>query len=108
MVKTKPTKSKKLAAVFDKVDKIKIHKDSKNDIDSLFSGVKPKSRLTLQPKKVKKSKSSKKFSAHGSAPEVFAPRQNTEEGYKIYTEEELGLGKGGGTEDCPFDCNCCF
>lgn len=36
------------------------------------------------------------------------PRRVTEDGYKIYTMEELGLGKGGDTEDCPFDCNCCF
>lgn len=35
-------------------------------------------------------------------------RRVTEDGYKIYTLEELGLGKGGETEDCPFDCNCCF
>lgn len=32
----------------------------------------------------------------------------TEDGYKVYTSEELGLGKGGNTDDCPFDCDCCF
>lgn len=37
-------------------------------------------------------------------------RKRTEEGYAVYSEEELGLGKkgGGDTPQCPFDCNCCF
>lgn len=32
----------------------------------------------------------------------------TEEGYRVYTPEELQIGKGGDTADCPFDCQCCF
>lgn len=33
----------------------------------------------------------------------------TEEGYKIYTVDELGINPdAGGTDLCPFDCNCCF
>lgn len=32
----------------------------------------------------------------------------TEEGWRIYTPEELNIGKGGDTDLCPFDCNCCF
>jgi hypothetical protein len=36
------------------------------------------------------------------------PTRFTEEGFKIYSTEELNIGKGGETEDCPFDCNCCF
>jgi hypothetical protein len=35
-------------------------------------------------------------------------RRYTEDGLPIYTEEELNIGKGGGTPLCPFDCNCCF
>ncbi|KRX02909.1 hypothetical protein PPERSA_13163 [Pseudocohnilembus persalinus] len=35
-------------------------------------------------------------------------RRKTEEGYNVYTEEELKLGQGGGTKDCPFDCWCCY
>ena len=36
-------------------------------------------------------------------------RRFTEEGYPIYSEEELGLEKPSGTTpQCPFDCNCCF
>jgi hypothetical protein len=36
------------------------------------------------------------------------PVRFTEEGYRIYTLEELNVGKGGDTPLCPFDCNCCF
>ena len=35
-------------------------------------------------------------------------RKTTQEGYNIYKEDELNIGKGGDTKDCPFDCNCCF
>lgn len=34
--------------------------------------------------------------------------KRTEEGYKIYTVDELNIGLGGDTKDCPFDCKCCF
>ena len=32
----------------------------------------------------------------------------TEEGWTIYTPEELQIGKGGDTDMCPFDCDCCY
>ncbi|KAH8924300.1 DUF1764-domain-containing protein [Atractiella rhizophila] len=35
-------------------------------------------------------------------------RRRTEDGLKIYAIEELGIGKGGDTDQCPFDCDCCF
>lgn len=35
-------------------------------------------------------------------------RFDQKSGLHIYTEESLGIGKGGGTEACPFDCECCF
>ncbi len=35
--------------------------------------------------------------------------RKTVEGLKIYSEAELNLNStGGDTEECPFDCNCCF
>ena len=42
--------------------------------------------------------------------EEASGRKKTEEGYKIYTEDELGFGKykGGDSDLCPFDCDCCF
>eukprot|EP00729_Bicosta_minor_P013582 gene13582-30541_t len=30
------------------------------------------------------------------------------DGIKVYGEDELKLGTGGGTPLCPFDCACCF
>ena len=57
----------------------------------------------------------------GSKHDIFGDgaaraRKRTEEGFAIYSEEELGLAGGGGkgrkdagdTELCPFDCDCCF
>lgn len=51
----------------------------------------------------------------GSKDDIFGEasgkaRKRTEEGYRVYTEDELGFGrKGGGDTDlCPFDCDCCF
>lgn len=35
-------------------------------------------------------------------------RALTEDGLPIYTPKELKIGMGGGTDLCPFDCNCCF
>ncbi|WFD18119.1 hypothetical protein MCAP1_000331 [Malassezia caprae] len=35
-------------------------------------------------------------------------RKRTEEGFRIFTEDELRLNEGGGTPLCPFDCDCCF
>ena len=32
----------------------------------------------------------------------------TQDGLRIYNTEELGIGKGGETDQCPFDCDCCF
>ncbi|SPO25457.1 uncharacterized protein UTRI_03123_B [Ustilago trichophora] len=34
-------------------------------------------------------------------------RKRTEDGLRIFTAEELKLGQGGDTPDCPFDCQCC-
>ncbi|KAI5189929.1 hypothetical protein NECID01_0724 [Nematocida sp. AWRm77] len=34
--------------------------------------------------------------------------KHTEEGFRIYSTEDLNIGKGGQTEECPFDCTCCF
>ncbi|KAF5831301.1 hypothetical protein DUNSADRAFT_13330 [Dunaliella salina] len=57
---------------------------------------------------------SKRPKVEGSKDDLFGAdakqaRKRTEEGYAIYTEEELGMHrKGGNTPDCPFDCACCF
>ena len=43
---------------------------------------------------------------HLSAPCIF--RRRDEEGLPVYSPDELNMGRGGETGDCPFDCNCCF
>lgn len=36
-------------------------------------------------------------------------QRSTQDGYKIYSEEDLKLSsRGGTTKDCPFDCECCY
>jgi hypothetical protein len=57
----------------------------------------------------------KRPKVEGSKDDIFGEstgkaRKRTDEGYQIYSEEELGLGnKGGGdTPLCPFDCDCCY
>lgn len=32
----------------------------------------------------------------------------TEEGFRIYSTAELKIGQGGRTDQCPFECSCCF
>ncbi|CAD8208023.1 unnamed protein product [Paramecium pentaurelia] len=34
--------------------------------------------------------------------------QYTQEGYKVYSTEESKIGKGGNSNLCPFDYECCF
>eukprot|EP00884_Botryococcus_braunii_P001632 jgi/Botrbrau1/1146/Bobra.0162s0037.1 len=34
--------------------------------------------------------------------------RRTDDGLPVYTEDELHVGKGGGTNACPFDCDCCY
>ncbi|KAJ1950537.1 hypothetical protein IWQ62_006555, partial [Dispira parvispora] len=35
-------------------------------------------------------------------------KQYTEDGLPVFTVQDLGIGEGGDTPDCPFDCQCCF
>ncbi|KAF6264333.1 hypothetical protein COO60DRAFT_1698379 [Scenedesmus sp. NREL 46B-D3] len=57
----------------------------------------------------------KRPKVEGSKDDIFGEstgkaRKRTDEGYAIYGEDELGLGKkgGGDTPLCPFDCDCCY
>jgi hypothetical protein len=56
----------------------------------------------------------KKTKVEGSKDDIFGDeaqqaRKRTEEGFRVFSEDELGLNKKGGfTDDCPFDCDCCF
>ena len=74
----------------------------------------PKDNKTKDSKKPKLDKQAptekpaKKEAAPEDAPKKVKASKFTEEGYRIYTTDELNIGKGGNTDDCPFDCNCCF
>ena len=80
-------------------------------IDDLFSGIK-KVKKVPDPKPQKQVKIPQGSSADmlGSGIKQTKTRKYTEEGWPIYSEEELKIGddKGGETADCPFDCQCCF
>ena len=41
---------------------------------------------------------------------LWQSRGQTEEGFQIYLEDDLkiNLPGSGMTDDCPFDCDCCF
>jgi hypothetical protein len=60
------------------------------------------------------SEQGKKTKIEGSKNDIFGEeaqqaRQQTAEGFRIFSEDELGLNKKGGLTDlCPFDCDCCF
>jgi hypothetical protein len=41
-------------------------------------------------------------------PEAPLERIDMESGLPVYKAHLLKVGEGGGTELCPFDCNCCF
>ena len=41
-------------------------------------------------------------------PEAPVERIDPETGFKVYKAHLLKVGEGGGTPDCPFDCDCCF
>lgn len=86
------------------------------EIDALFDELKSKKEKNAAAKKKKKDEDRKHVPSRGSGGDdgfagrsLGGGRKYTEEGYPIYTEEELKLNmEGGDTPDCPFDCNCCF
>jgi hypothetical protein len=102
-----------------------------NQIDSIFSKVKkpvskadaternPKVASKVPANESKETKTpikSNKTKREGTSSDPFALQAKvkdtsmdfTEEGWRVYTPEELKIGKGGDTDLCPFDCNCCF
>jgi hypothetical protein len=94
-------------------------KSSKGDIDAIFAKVKKPAQKSVQPMKKPKPAKQESLKERGSASDPLGlgagstgggkKRRFTEEGWPIYSEEELKLNsKGGDTKDCPFDCDCCF
>lgn len=75
---------------------------------------KARAKKKAQNKDDKAQVAGSKTKVDGSKDDIFGQetktnRKKTEEGYAIYTEDELNMGKQGGNTDlCPFDCDCCF
>lgn len=66
-------------------------------------------KLAAVPAKPLAKKKQERPKPKSKKPNSNGARRTTEEGFKIYTEEELGLQdeQAGDTPDCPFDCDCC-
>jgi hypothetical protein len=98
-----------------------------NDIDGIFAAV-VKQKSEIETKEVKQPKVKAKQSAQPIAtmessssyglmksanvsiisPEAPLERIDKESGLPVYKAHLLKVGEGGGTELCPFDCDCCF
>ncbi|KAF3447351.1 hypothetical protein FNV43_RR12537 [Rhamnella rubrinervis] len=91
-------------------------KKPSTEIDDIFTGKKRKKPLTektekpnndyaiSRPKKIK-NKKVKGFNDDGFGGSYSRPIRKTQDGFTVYSEEELGLNKvdAGGTPLCPFD-----
>lgn len=84
----------------------KIEKTLPNEIDDIFSSKKKQPLEKKQVKAVRPIEKDDDF--NDSKGEKGGKRRYTEDGFPIYTLDELKIGRGGDTDDCPFDCNCCF
>ncbi|KAI9918085.1 hypothetical protein PsorP6_012601 [Peronosclerospora sorghi] len=62
-------------------------------------------RLQQQIKKLEAQNTNSIAVGHNPDPR---PVRYDEDGLPIYSEASLQIGKGGNTQDCPFDCWCCF
>jgi len=74
-----------------------VAKDEVEEIEEIFKSAKSKPKKTA--KVAKPRENSTKF---------HAKKAKSDAKLKVYTEEELKIGKGGMTDKCPFDCDCCF
>jgi len=59
---------------------------------------------------IKKKKKTKKLDGKEWRDPPPRPRRKTNDGFTVYSAEELGFNKkdAGGSSLCPFDCDCCF
>ncbi|KAG2373294.1 hypothetical protein C9374_012283 [Naegleria lovaniensis] len=87
-------------------------------IDDIFESV--KNEILENKKKLKQAKKASAASSSSSTSddlfesnEEFANQKKrsgrkTIDGLAVYSTDELKIGKGGNTDLCPFDCDCCF
>ena len=96
---------------------------NENEIDALFSSFNRPSNSTVSKKKGKGKQKGleqkrRKIVKEGADAEDnfnFSDSRGLKtsgrkyiDGLPVYTADELGIGKGGDTKLCPFDCDCCF
>eukprot|EP01092_Planopodium_desertum_P001474 TRINITY_DN1215_c0_g1_i1.p1 TRINITY_DN1215_c0_g1~~TRINITY_DN1215_c0_g1_i1.p1 ORF type:complete len:155 (-),score=2.97 TRINITY_DN1215_c0_g1_i1:76-540(-) len=85
------------------------HSDPEDSIDSIFAeGKKAKGKQQKQDLAAKNAAKQRQIAKQILLGDELKKERTTEEGYKIYSAEELKIGKGGETDLCPFDCECCF
>lgn len=84
--------------------------EEEDDIDNIFADVASKvAAKVAAAKKVRKPevhvqpKDDDFFDSRGKN----AQKRKKIEGVSVYSLDELGVGKGGETDLCPFDCTCC-
>ena len=94
-------------SLFDKLQKSKKLAKAKKSVAPKQPEANKSTKKTQANEKVKNQKINKMAAR---SQDLSKGRKKTEEGFNIYTEEELKLAeeKGGDTADCPFDCECCF
>ncbi|KAK6125493.1 hypothetical protein DH2020_040763 [Rehmannia glutinosa] len=114
VVKQKPTlKPKKMGSEIDEIfagkKRKRLEKENNFDIEKLTKVFAANSKSHDKTKRGKSSKNSA-LEENSSADLSSRLRKKTADGLAIYTEGELGVGKpdAGGTNMCPFDCDCCF
>ncbi|ELP85337.1 hypothetical protein EIN_085890 [Entamoeba invadens IP1] len=103
----KPSLRVKKMAVQKKSKEIE-EKKPKKDIDEIFKGIKERKQVKALEKKEAEDKR-KLVEAHKEEDKRHKAKY-TDDGFRIYSLEELGLDKnkkGGNTPLCPFDCDCC-
>jgi hypothetical protein len=84
-----------------------------NEIDDIFGDAMDK--IAKQIKETKASKATEKRAAPATEDDEFFDsrgllnkKRKKVDGVYVYYLDELGVGQGGGTPDCPFDCKCCY
>lgn len=85
---------------------------AEGSIDDIFRQARAKQRTTINSSQ-KAKPALKAPQVVGSKDDIFnmgqlKQRRYDAEGLPVYTTDELNVGAGGDTDQCPFECKCCF
>ncbi|KMZ84053.1 hypothetical protein PVBG_02280 [Plasmodium vivax Brazil I] len=117
--KGKGKKGKKRGAS-DSIGKRQEQQEAKASIEGIFNNLKAKekkaTKVGSETRSIKKGSEKSGLNAgrvqkkaqRRVGKETPAERARTPDGLPIYSMEELKMGQGGYTKDCPFECSCCF